>query len=213
MKTLKKQMKELAHNLRALRLEMKESNRTKGYANYALLSAEQEDFRIKHLAYCYLKSNSWKYNFEKFDLEKFLAKHEHKNSKELNTGLFYMYLTHFSDEIEARTMKYKLNEARIKIRAAKIQLKEEHRKTGFANYYILESMKEDYRYKHLAFCLFRKNALNMNNLTHPESMIKETFLMKSIIDYKLEKPNKDGIYKPFNAIKLNNELLLLNETR
>ena len=212
MKTLKKQIKELAHNLRALRLEMKESNRTNGYANYALLIAAKEEFRTKHLAYCYLKQNKY-YSFEKFNLEEFLEKHEHKNSKEIDIESFYIYLADFADEIEARSIKYQLNEARIKIRAAKIKLKEEHKQTGFANYYILESMKEDYRYNHLAYCLLKKNALNINDLTHPESILRETFLMKAIIDYKLEKPNKDGIYKHLNAIKLNNELLLLKETK
>jgi hypothetical protein len=212
MKTLKKQIKELAQNLRALKLNLKNSNRTNGFANYALLTAAKEEFRTKHLAYCYLKHNKY-YSFENFNLEEFLEKHEHKNSKEFDIESFYIYLADFANEIEARTMKYQLNEARIKIRAAKIRLKAEHRQTGFANYYILESMKEDYRHKHLAYCLFKKNALNMNDLTHPESMLKETFLMKAIIDYKLEKPNKDGIYKPFNAIKLNNELLLLKETK
>lgn len=212
MKTLKKQIKELAHNLRALRLDMKDSNRKNSYANYALLIAAKEEFRTKHLAYCYLKHNKY-YSFEKFNLEEFLVKHENKNSKEFDIESFYIYIAHFADEIESRTMKYRLNELRAEIKKQKLRLKEMIKTTGYANYYILESMKEDYRYKHLAYCLLKKNALNINDLTHPESILRETFLMKAIIDYKLEKPNKDGIYKPFNATRLNNEILLLKETK
>lgn len=209
MKTLKEQIKKSALELKCLKKSTRDTNRKTGYGDYEYLYIQKEIQKMKHLAYCWIKENGI-YKGQDFDYYEFKLKHQ-THSKSSDYQPFHQYLTKFSDEISERKNSFKneLKSLRNSIKDKKLELKETHRKTGTANYYSIETEKIKFRYKHLAYCLFKKKEIM--NLINKDTLILNSLFEELIKKYKLETPNKNGEFKDFSNFELNKELKLLKE--
>jgi hypothetical protein len=183
MKTLKKEIKALAQNLRALRLELKESNRTTGYANYSLLTERKEEFRYKHLTYCWLKET------KELSKDQFLQKHEKGSKNNIDWDELYNCASSCGHAIDKRKnhFKNKIKEAREDLIKTKLELKESNRTTGYANYYILKAKKDNYRSMSLAYIIWKK--IKNDKFYFDRQPTIGYFIDK----YGLEKPNSKAL--------------------
>lgn len=108
-----------------------------------------------------------------------------------------------------KTIKKELKQLAQELRELKQNLKEANRTGGIAQYGKMAAAKENYRYKHIAYSLLKKEWLSLNQRIDSSTPFIGKFLLDLIQEKGIERQNKNGEMKPLNARLLSETILLM----